>query len=178
MDKNVEKTILSSKIVEVRNRRPDRHSHSITTHTVPPSLENMFFMEAYTDGSWMVQHSLSSFLLGNSTPMTAGAVVLRTTRGMVTIRVEMDINSKSAFESEVVSLLIAHELSNGRPTNIWTDCEAALKALCGGNRGALNQVIAGWNKNRDINFRKVQAHPERRKREVNWTDQERGKLPC
>ncbi len=41
-------------------------------------------------------------------------------------------------------------------------------------QGLSHQVIAGWRKNQDIKFRKVQAHPERRKHESNWTDQEKG----
>ncbi len=164
---------LVSTISHIRNRRPVRHSH-VNPAPNPASLLNTYFMEAYTDGSWKTEHTVSSFLLGCGKPTTAGAIVLKTLRGMLTIKVNMDIEVKGAFESEVVSLLIAHELSNGRSTTIWSDCEAAIKALTGDKKGALDQVIAGWKKKQNIKFKKVLAHPERRKKESNWTDQEKG----
>ena len=67
-------------------------------------------------------------------------------RGMLTIKVVMDIEVGGAFEAELVSLLIAHELSNNRRITIWTDCEAALKRLNGGGLGPLSQVLSGWKK--------------------------------
>jgi len=150
-----------------------RHSHVYPTPN-PVSFLNTYFTEAYTDGSWKVENTVSSFLLGCGKPTTAGAIVLKTLRGLLTIKVNMDIDVKGAFESEVVSLMIAHELSNGRSTTIWTDCEAAIKSLSGDRRGALDQVLAGWREKQNIKFKKVLAHPERRKKESNWTEQEKG----
>ena len=41
---------------------------------------------------------------------------------MILIRVEMDIDCGGAFESEVLSLLIAHEVASDRELTVWTDC--------------------------------------------------------
>ena len=86
---------------------------------------------------------MASLLLGNGKVKTAGALVLHTLRGMVNVKVIMDIDVCSAYEAELVSLLIAHELSKGRAVTIWTDCEAAMKRLNGAGLGSLAQVLSG-----------------------------------
>ena len=86
----------------------------------------------------------------------------------------MDIDVCSAYEAELVSLLIAHELSKGRAVTIWTDCEAAMKRLNGAGLGSLAQVLSGWKKNPKTLFKKVKAHPERRLPLSSWSVEEKG----
>ena len=83
---------LVSTIVQIRNRRPVRHSHVYPTPN-PVSFLNTYFTEAYTDGSWKVENTVSSFLLGCGKPTTAGAIVLKTLRGLLTNKVNMDIKN-------------------------------------------------------------------------------------
>jgi hypothetical protein len=85
-------------------------------------LKDLFISAIYTDGSWSRSNTLSSLLLGNGTVSTAGGIVVHTNRGMILIRVEMDIDCGGAFESEVLSLLIAHEVASDRELTVWTDC--------------------------------------------------------
>jgi hypothetical protein len=93
---------------------------------------------------------------------------------MVNVKVIMDIDVHSAYEAELVSLLIAHELSKGRPITIWTDCESAMKRLNGAGLGSLAQVLSGWRKNPRTLFRKVKAHPEKRIPLASWSVEEKG----
>ena len=86
-------------------------------------------MAAYTDGSWATTHTLSSFLLNSGEVKSAGAIVLLTLFGLLTIRVDIDIDHASAFVPEVLSLLIAHEILKGRSISIWSDCEAVVVVL-------------------------------------------------
>jgi hypothetical protein len=167
---------LHSSIRCIRNRSPIPPP-SISPPTPPPlipELSSTYFHTAYTDGSWSKSNTIESLLLGNGTVKTAGAIVLHTNRGMLTIKVVMDIEVGGAFEAELVSLLIAHELSNNRRITIWTDCEAALKRLNGGGLGPLSQVLSGWKKSKNVNFCKVKAHPERRLPIQDWSDAEKG----
>ena len=116
----------------------------------------------------------SSFLLNSGEVSTAGAFVLQTNRGMVTIKVVMDLDTTSAFEPEVLSLLIAHEIARDKKVDIWTDCQAAIKTLNGGNLGPLSYTLSGWTKARSVSFKKVSAHPEKRKEISEWLPEERG----
>jgi hypothetical protein len=65
---------------------------------------------------------------------------------MIAIKVNMDIDTVSAFEPEVISLLIAHEIVKGRNVPIWTDCQSAIKTLNSGNLGPLMYTLSGWKK--------------------------------
>jgi hypothetical protein len=130
----VSKDRLTSRINRIRSRRP------IITETkeaaLPPGMEhlkNLYVHSIYTDGSWLTKHSLSSLLLGNSESVTAGAMVLHTNRGLLTVKINLDIDTRSAYDAEVISLLLAHELSAGmRDVKVWSDCESAIRCLNGG----------------------------------------------
>ena len=170
-----ERQFLQSKVVRVRNRTPI---------VLPPpplpdpcslsELDSLYIHAIYTDGSWSKTDTLGSLLLSNGKVSTAGAVVVHTGRGMIPIKVIMDIDVGGAFEAEVVSLLIGHEIAKDRHLTIWTDCEAALKKLRGGGFGSLSQVIGGWKRRPNVTFSKVKAHPERRLPPQQWSQEEKG----
>ena len=105
---------------------------------------------------------------------TAGALAVLTNRGLILIRITMDIISGSAYDAEVVSLLITHEIAGKRSIDIWSDCEAAMKRLRSRNLGALSQCISGWKRNTNVRFMKVRAHPEDRLPHDLWSPEERG----
>ena len=174
-DQIVTRDTLTSKISGIRNRSPKFNPPRVK----PPStshkeLENIHFDAVYTDGSWSRTDTVSSLLLGCGAIKTAGALVLHTPRGMINVKVVMDIDVHSAYEAELISLLIAHELSKGRPITIWTDCESAMKRLNGAGLGSLAQVLSGWRKNPRTLFRKVKAHPEKRIPLASWSMEEKG----
>ncbi len=77
-------------------------------------MGGLFFHSIYMDGSWRVKHTLSSLLLNIGEVETAGAIVLHTNRGLFPIKVEMDLETNSAYDAKVISLLVAHELSKDR----------------------------------------------------------------
>ena len=167
---------LQSTVIRTRNRSPIVDSHAWLTEEpqVITVTKDLYIAAAYTDGSWCTTHTLSSFLLNTGVVKSAGAIVLLTVFGLLTIRVEIDIDHVSAFVPEVLSLLIAHEIVKGRSISIWSDCEAAIKSLNGGCLGSLAQVISGWKKNRNIKFEKVRAHPERFNTPDLWSKEEKG----
>ena len=93
---------------------------------------------------------------------------------MILVRITMDIASGSAYDAEVISLLVAHEIAGDRPIDIWSDCEAAMKRLRSRNLGALSQCLGGWKRKPNIRFMKVRAHPEDRLPHDLWSAEERG----
>ena len=101
-------------------------------------------------------------------------MVLHTNRGLFTIKIDLDVDTKSAFDAEVISLLLAHEMSSSRRINIWSDCSSAIKCLNGGGLGAYSQLLSGWTKRDNVNFCKVKAHPERRLPASEWNKEEQG----
>jgi hypothetical protein len=103
-----------------------------------------------------------------------GAIVLHTNRGLLTVKVTMDVDIRSAFDAEVISLLIAHEMSGGKDVTIWSDCNSAIKCLNGGGLGSYSQLLAGWKKAGNVSFQKVRAHPERRLATADWSKEEQG----
>ena len=107
------------------------------------SLKDLNILGIYTDGSWTKQDTIATLLLGNGKINTAGALAILTNRGMILVRITMDISSGSAYDAEVLSLLIAHEIAGDRAIDIWSDCEAAMKRLKARNLGALSQCLGG-----------------------------------
>jgi hypothetical protein len=86
----------------------------------------------------------------------------------------MDLETNSAYDAEVISLLVAHEMSKDRTVKIWSDCSSAIKCLNGGGLGSYAQVLAGWKKKPNVSFMKVRAHPERFSLPCEWTSEEKG----
>ena len=166
---------LTSRIVNVRNRFPDVHRPNATA--VASGLQyfkDLRILSIYTDGSWSRQDTISSLLLGNGKVNTAGAIAVHTNRGMILVRITMDVLSGSAYDAEVISLLIAHEIAGDRSIDIWSDCEAAMKRLRSRNLGALSQCLSGWRRNTNVQFKKVRAHPEDRLPYDLWSPEEGG----
>ena len=62
-------------------------------------LDGYHFKALYTDGSWTNDNTLSSLLLGNGKVKTAGAIAVHTTRGMILIKIDMDIEADSAYDA-------------------------------------------------------------------------------
>jgi len=166
---------LSSLIVTTRNRCPSlplpSSSHLPSGHV---DISQLYFHSMYTDGSWTKTYSLPSLLLNSGTVVAGGAIVLHTSRGLLSIKVDIDVEVKSAFDVEVISLLIAHEMAEGRRLNIWSDCSSAIKCLNGGGLGAYSQLLSGWAKSKDISLCKVKAHPELRLPASEWSKEEQG----
>ena len=121
-----------------------------------------------------MKHTLSSLLLNRGEVETAGSIVLHTNRGLYPVRVDMDVETNSAYDAEVVSLLIAHELARDRVVKICSDCSSAIKCLNGGGLGSYAQVLAGWSKKPNVSFHKVRSHPEKRALPSDWSDEEKG----
>ncbi len=165
---------LTSTVVSINPRVPTRTISSSMDVSPLDLFKDYYFHSIYTDGSRSIKHTLASFLLDCGEVSTAGAMVIHTNRGMITVKVNMDLDSVSAFEPEVLSLLLAHEISRGRKVNIWTDCQAAIKTLNGGGLGALKYSLSGWRKDNSVAFNKVAAHPERKKDIEEWLPEERG----
>ena len=171
----VKREQLVSSIIRVVPRKPlPWIPHSDPTFSELEDLRSLYFHSIYTDGSRAVNHTYSSFLLGTSRVTTAGAIVLHTNRGLFPIKVEMDIESTSAYDPELVSLLIAQEIAGDRLVTAWSDCSAAIKCVISGNLGRYAQVLSGWKRNRNIKICKVDAHPEHRKVPNEWTVEEKG----
>jgi hypothetical protein len=90
------------------------------------------------------------------------------------VKVDLDVDVRSAFDAEVISLVIAHEMAGQRNVNIWSDCNSAIKCLNGGGLGSYSQLLSGWRKASNVSFQKVKAHPERRAAAAEWTKEEQG----
>jgi hypothetical protein len=86
----------------------------------------------------------------------------------------MDIDCDSAYDAELISLLIAHEVAGSRTVTVWSDCEAAMKRLNSKYLGPLSQCLSGWKRKPHVSFKKVRAHPEARLPPDLWSTEERG----
>ena len=74
--------------------------------------------------------------------MCGGAVVLgRKGIEFTTIFIEVDVDVESAFEVEMISLLVAIAICEGKPMTIYSDCKSALKILSGRNRGSFFSIL-------------------------------------
>ena len=89
------------------------------------------FDTIYTDGSWKESSSMKEFLSGKREIVAGGAVVLRKGDKYFPIYVEMVIELDSAFEAELISLLIAIAMARDTEVDIYSDCKSALEVLKG-----------------------------------------------
>ena len=115
-----------------------------------------------------------SFLLGDSHTEAGGAIVLRQGEKFFLIRVEMDLQLESAFEAEMISLLIAIDIVRDREVTIFSDCKSALSLLNGKHRGAFLNILSGWRRPLNAVLEKVRAHPERFKELKEWKAADKG----
>ena len=67
---------------------------------------------------------------------------------------------ESAFEVELISLLIAIAMCRGNPMSIYSECKSALSILNGKYRGSFFS-LGGWRKPENCVLEKVKAHPEK-----------------
>jgi hypothetical protein len=128
----------------------------------------------YTDGSWKESLTLRDVLSGKRTVKAGGAVILGKGDRYLCIHVAIDIETESAFEVEMISLLIAIDIAGTRDVTIYSDCKSALSLLNGRNRGAFFNILSGWKKPVDTILKKVKAHPEKFKKPEDWGDSDKG----
>ena len=96
--------------------------------------EGGHFDRIYTDGSYDKSTSLKEMLLGKGEVKAGGAVVLSNGEWFYNIEVEMDVEVESAFDTELISILIACEIAKRRRNGvrIFSDCNSAIKVGNGG----------------------------------------------
>jgi len=163
-------------IQDMIERRPQ-----IATPTYPPfmklpeTLTDLAFDTMYTDGSWRKTETLRELLSGGGKIYSGGAIVLgRGGHEMTTIFIEIDVEVESAFEVELISLLIAIAMCKGNPIKIFSDCKSALSILNGKHRGSFFSLLGGWRKPESCVLEKVKAHPEKYKKPEEWSHTDRG----
>ncbi len=70
-------------------------------------------------------------------------MVLSKGNKFLTIKVDIDVETTSAFEAELISLLVAIEIAGHVDVRIYSDCKAALSILLGRNRGTFFSLLSG-----------------------------------
>jgi hypothetical protein len=104
-----------------------RRTPEITRPSNPPFIgswgvfKGFEFDTVYTDGSWKERCSLREFLGGISDIKAGGAIVLAKGDKFLCIRIEMDVETESAFDTEMISLLIAIDICGGKDVTIYSD---------------------------------------------------------
>jgi hypothetical protein len=139
----------------------------------------------FTDGSWDDKAKAGDKLMGYHNYRAGGAVVFMDKEGkyhgyytIITSKQEMFL---SAFEMELMMLILAHSMRGGGTNQIHSDCESAIKVMKDG--------VWGWNSSKGgllraaaanlegTNISHIAAHPERGvnkdKRHL-WSAQEKG----
>ena len=104
------------------------------------------FLHVYTDGSWATERTMNQFLLGKFDKKAGGAIILSDGESWVhRLHVDIDVEVNSAFDVELISILIANEIaaSLGSKVVIHSDCLAAIKVANGGySEGFYNTINA------------------------------------
>ena len=90
------------------------------------------------------------------------------------IFVELDIEVDSAFDVELMSLLVAIIIAGEKDVKIFTDCKSAIGVVTGGNRGNYAGLLAGWKVPKSCQIVKVKAHPERLRKPEGWSKEDKG----
>ena len=132
------------------------------------------FDEIYTDGSWSESATAREYLAGRSTVVTGGAVVLRKEGRWFPIFVEIDFDIDSAFDAELISLLIAVSMAGDKKVTIYTDCKSAMGVITGGEKGNFLSLLSNWKVPSSCTIEKIKAHPERMKTLETWTRGDKG----
>ncbi len=162
-------------------RRIKGMRHGVPTKGFPKEVvplaqewKGFSFDTIYTDGSWKISETVRDILSGKKQVRTGGAVILNKGDKYVTIRVDMDVETGSAFEAELISLLVAMEIAGQIDVTIYSDCKSALSILLGRNKGTFFSLLSGWRKKTGVLLEKVKAHPERYREPKDWTNKDRG----
>ena len=90
------------------------------------------------------------------------------------IHVGMDLELESAFEAELILLLIAVDMARGKDVIIHSDCKSALALVNSQIKGGFVNICSGWKKPLGCELSKVRAHPERYKNPEVWSDEDKG----
>jgi hypothetical protein len=150
---------ITKKITKILDRSP-----LIVNPTKPlyvgSSLEfyGFEFDTIYTDGSWKHSITVRDHLSGRKKVYAGGAVILGKGKKYCCIHINIDIETESAFEVELISLLIAIDIAGGRDVTIYSDCKSALAILNGEHRGAFYNILSGWKRPVNTILSKVKAH--------------------
>jgi hypothetical protein len=137
-------------------------------------FEGFEFDTIYTDGSWKESITLRDHLSGRRTVEAGGAVILGKGEKYLCLHIRIDLDTDSAFEVEMISLLVAIEIAGSRDITIYSDCKSALSLLNGRNRGSFFNILSGWNKSINTILSKVKAHPEKYKKPESWNMEDKG----
>ncbi len=158
------------KVIDMLPRRPQMNTPLYPTHGCDlPGIDLMEFDSVFTDGSWRRSDTLRSLLKCEGQTHAGVAIVLcKGGKRMVGIRVEIDVEVESAFEVELISLIIAITMYKGSPMTIFSDCKSALAVLNGKHRGSFFSLLGGWRKSENCILEKVRAHPEKFRKPKEW----------
>jgi hypothetical protein len=135
------------------------------------------FEHIYTDGSHAEEKTLSQFFLGKHNKVTGGAIILSDGWSWAhRIYVEIDVEVSSAFDVELICILIANEMAvaQGSDVTIHSDCMAAIRVANGGYSEGFYNTISAWKRGDKVKVTKVRAHPERFKHHSEWDWDDRG----
>ena len=82
----------------------------------------------------------------------------------------MDVEVENAFDTELISILIACEIAKRRrnKVKIHSDCNSAIRVGNGSPCARWLNVLNGWKRGEETVLVKVEAHPERRKKVKDW----------
>ena len=84
------------------------------------------------------------------------------------------METESAFDTEMIFLLIAIDICVDKDVTIYSDCKSALALLNGHNKGSFFNILSGWTKPLGCILNKVKAHPEKYKLPKDWQPEDKG----
>jgi hypothetical protein len=140
----------------------------------------------FTDGSWEDMAPAGDKLMGCHKFRAGGAVVVMdrdgSYRGYYTVINESQEEYITAFDMELMMLIVAHTMRNGKKNQIFSDCTSAIRVILDGfwgwkssKGGLLRSAAANLKDVTDIKH--VSAHPERginKDRMDLWSAQDKG----
>jgi hypothetical protein len=140
----------------------------------------------FTDGSWEDSAPAGDKLMGCHKLRAGGAVVVMNSdgsyHGYYTVINESQEEYISAFDMELMMMIVAHTMRNGKKNQIYSDCTSAIKVMLDGvwgwkssKGGLLRSTAAKFKDVTDIKH--ISAHPERginKNRMDLWSDLDKG----
>jgi hypothetical protein len=170
------KQVLQSRITCIRAKKMVRR-RAVTIDSEWAKWPGGTFRHIYTDGSHAEEKTLAQFFLSESNRTTGGAIILSDGGSWVhRIYVDIDMGVSSAFDVELICILIANEMAvaQGSEVTIHSDCMAAIKTANGGYSEGFYNTINAWKKGDKVEIVKVRAHPERFEHHSKWDWDDRG----
>jgi hypothetical protein len=144
---------ITRKITKLMDRIP-----TISVPTLPyfsgPALQfdGFEYDTIYTDGSWKESGSLRDHLSGRRVVEAGGAVVLCKGDKYLCIHIEIDLDNDSAFEIEMISLLVAMDIAAGADVTIFSDCKSALSLFWRVITGVRSSIFSRDGKNQSERY--------------------------